>query len=42
VTVNYDGFTSDVALHDVVLVDGGIMSLKVRGCMGLCYTLYFF
>lgn len=29
VTVNYDDFVKDVAVGDVVLIDGGIMSLRV-------------
>ena len=27
--VNYDGFVEDVSVGDVVLVDGGLLSLKV-------------
>jgi pyruvate kinase len=29
VEINYDGFVSDVALGDIVLIDGGMLSLKV-------------
>jgi pyruvate kinase len=29
VEINYDGFVSDVALGDTVLIDGGMLSLKV-------------
>ncbi len=32
--VNYDGFIEDVAVGDVVLVDGGLLSLKVLGIKG--------
>lgn len=30
VTVNYDGFLDDVQVNDVLLVDGGMLSLQVR------------
>lgn len=30
-TVNYDGFVDDVSVGDVLLVDGGMLSLKVTG-----------
>ncbi len=29
VEINYDGFVTDVALGDIVLIDGGMLSLKV-------------
>lgn len=32
--VNYDGFIDDVAVGDVVLVDGGLLSLKVQSIKG--------
>eukprot|EP00976_Prorocentrum_cordatum_P102164 1192931-Prorocentrum_minimum.AAC.9 len=28
--VNYDGFVSDVQLDDVLLIDGGLLSMRVR------------
>ena len=30
-SVNYDGFVDDVEVGDIVLVDGGIMSMEVKG-----------
>ena len=30
VEINYDGFVHDVAVDDIVLIDGGMLSLKVK------------
>ena len=30
VEINYDGFVNDVAMGDIVLVDGGMLSLRVK------------
>lgn len=30
VEINYDGFVNDVAVDDIVLIDGGMLSLKVK------------
>jgi len=35
VEVSYDGFVSEVAVGDIVLIDGGMMSLKVLAIRGL-------
>jgi len=33
-TVNYDGFVDDVAVGDLILVDGGLMSMEVKSVDG--------
>ena len=42
VSVNYDGFIDDVSVGDILLVDGGLQSLKLKEKKGkdvLCEVL---